>query len=84
MKIFLTASSAERAQRRWKELCEKGETVSYAAVLADVEKRDWDDSHRKVRPLKQAPDAVLVDTTGLSVEEAYAALAQAVRKKLTR
>ena len=84
VKIFLTASSAERAQRRWKELCEKGETVSYAAVLADVEKRDWDDSHRKVRPLKQAPDAVLVDTTGLSVEEAYAALAQAVRKKLTR
>ena len=58
--------------------------MSYAAVLADVEKRDWDDSHRKVRPLKQAPDAVLVDTTGLSVEEAYAALAQAVRKKLTR
>ena len=47
-------------------------------------RQDWDDSHRKVRPLKQAPDAVLVDTTGLSVEEAYAALAQAVRKKLTR
>lgn len=82
VKIFLTASSAERAQRRWKELCAKGKTVPYATVLADVEKRDWDDSHRAVRPLKQAQDAILVDTTGLSLEESYAALARAVRAKL--
>ena len=82
VKIFLTASSAERAQRRWKELCATGETVPYATVLADVEKRDWDDSHRAVRPLKQAQDAILVDTTGLSLEESYAALARAVRAKL--
>lgn len=84
VKIFLTASSAERAHRRWKELCEKGETADYATVLADVEKRDWDDSHRAVRPLKQAEDAVLVDTTGLSLEESYAALVRAVREKLAQ
>ena len=84
VKIFLTASSAERAQRRWKELCEKGQNADYATVLADVEKRDWDDSHRAVRPLKQAEDAVLVDTTGLSLEESYAALVHTVREKLMR
>ena len=60
----------------------QGEPVPYATVLADVEKRDWDDSHRAVRPLKQAQDAILVDTTGLSLEESYAALARAVRAKL--
>ncbi|MEI3014350.1 MAG: (d)CMP kinase [Ruthenibacterium lactatiformans] len=85
VKIFLTASSAERAQRRWKELCEKGETVSYAAVLADVEKRDWDDSHRAVRPLNPAAGCCCWWTPpACPLDEAYAALAQAVRKKLAR
>ncbi|MFQ7159663.1 MAG: (d)CMP kinase [Ruthenibacterium sp.] len=72
---------AERAQRRWKELCAKGETVLRHGA-GRRGKRDWDDSHRAVRPLKQAQDAILVDTTGLSLEESYAALARAVRAKL--
>lgn len=69
VKIFLTAAPEERAGRRHRELLEKGETVSFEEVLADVKQRDYQDSHRAAAPLKQAEDAVLADTTGLSLEE---------------
>jgi cytidylate kinase len=69
IKIFLTASSAERARRRWLELREKGENVDIAQVEADIIQRDHNDSTRKLNPLKKAEDAIELDTTGMSIEE---------------
>lgn len=69
VKIFLTASPEARAERRYKELCEKGMDVKLEDVLADMIKRDYDDSHRAIAPLKQADDAILCDTSELTLEE---------------
>lgn len=69
VKIFLTAKPEERAKRRYDELIAKGESVEYGDVLADLQKRDFNDSNRSAAPLKQADDAVLLDTSGLSFEE---------------
>lgn len=68
LKIFLTASVRERAVRRYKELVEKGGAATLEEVEADVKKRDYNDSHRAVSPLKKADDAVTVDTTGCDLE----------------
>lgn len=68
-KFFLTASAAERAERRHKELLQKGEEITFEAVLSDIEKRDHSDMTRKLNPLRKAEDAIEVDTTGLSIEE---------------
>ena len=68
-KFFLTASPEERADRRFKELREKGESVSYEKVLEDIKQRDYNDSTRKLNPLRKADDALEIDTTGLSVED---------------
>jgi len=68
-KFFLTASPEERARRRTLELQEKGQDVSYKDVLADIEKRDFQDSNRALNPLKQAEDAILVNTTGIPLDE---------------
>ena len=67
-KIFLTASASERARRRWLELKEKGYEPDLQALQAEMEERDRLDSQRELAPLVQAKDAVLVDTTGLSIE----------------
>ena len=69
VKIFLTASPEARAERRFKELTEKGMDVQYEDVLADMIKRDYDDSHRAIAPLKQADDAILCDTSEINLEE---------------
>ena len=69
VKIFLTASAEERASRRFKELQEKGDASSYEEILADINKRDYNDSHREIAPLKQADDAVLVDSTSMTIDE---------------
>lgn len=69
LKIFLTASAKARAKRRYIELCEKGEKVNFEDVLADLEQRDYQDSHRDVAPLKAADDAVLVDSGDLTLEQ---------------
>ncbi len=69
VKIFLTASAEDRAQRRFLELREKGLDVTYEAVLADMKERDYNDSHRAAAPLKPAEDAVLVDTSGNTLEQ---------------
>ena len=69
VKIFLTASPEARAKRRYIELTEKGMDVNYDDVLADMIKRDYDDSHRAIAPLKQADDAVLADTSELTLQE---------------
>jgi len=68
-KFYMTASSAERAQRRWLELKEKGETADLAQVEADIIQRDHNDSTRKLNPLKKAEDAIELDTTGMTIEE---------------
>lgn len=69
LKIFLTASSEERAKRRLKEYEEKGIEVNYQTLLEEIEARDYQDSNRSVSPLKKADDAIEVDTTYLSVDE---------------
>jgi len=69
VKFFLTASDEARAQRRHAELAEKGLQVPLQEVLADQRRRDKDDSERAIAPLKPAPDAILVDTTGLDLAE---------------
>ena len=71
-KIFLTASAEERARRRFLELQAKGQDVSYEQILSDVRWRDEQDSTRKTAPLRQAEDAVLLDSTGLSLEQVVA------------
>ena len=68
-KFFLTASAEERAKRRYGEMKEKGMDVTYEEVLSDINKRDYDDSHRKIDPLKKADDAEEVDTTFMSIEQ---------------
>ena len=81
VKIFLTASAAVRAQRRYLELCEKGQQTTYEQVLADVEKRDYEDTHRAQSPLCQAQDAVLVDTSECDFDEAFRPLCHVVDQK---
>ena len=70
-KFFITASPQVRAERRLKELLERGEAAAFEAVLADIEKRDWDDTHRALNPLVQTEDAILVDTDGLGIKEVF-------------
>lgn len=81
VKIFLTASAEERANRRYKELIEKGEQVIYDEVLRDIIIRDERDSSRAVAPLKCAKDATLVDTTGKSIDEVIALMSSIVLEK---
>ena len=68
VKIFLTASIEERAQRRWKEMKEKGYDMSLEELQKDIAARDKADSEREISPLVQADDATLLDTTGLSID----------------
>ena len=65
----MTASAEERASRRYKELIEKGETVSFDDVLSDINARDKSDMERELNPLRKADDAIEIDTTGLSIKE---------------
>ena len=81
IKIFLTASAEARAERRYKELCERGEQVSFDEVLADMRQRDERDSNRAVSPLRRASDEIEVDTTHLSIEQAYEALLSVIRER---
>ena len=80
VKIFLTADVEVRAERRRKELAEKGQDVPFAEVLEDMKTRDYNDSHRPIAPLKQADDAVLADTTTLTFEESLELLLNIVKE----
>ena len=71
VKIFLTASAEARAERRRKELEEKGQPADFATVLADIRQRDYQDTHRAIAPLKQADDAILVDTSDIGLQESF-------------
>lgn len=82
VKIFMMADSRVRAQRRYKELLEKGDKAAFETVLADIEKRDWRDIHRAASPLKQAEDAILLDTTHLTFEESVQSVKNIIREKL--
>lgn len=79
-KFFMTASATERAERRYKELVEKGEDVKYDEVLKDIEQRDYNDTHRKLNPLKAAEDAIMLDTTGMSIDEVVESILSEVKK----
>ena len=81
VKIFLTADPEVRARRRFRELTEKGLEVTFEEILADVVKRDDADMHRAVSPLRQAEDAVRVDTTDCSLEESIARVIRVIREK---
>ncbi|MBR0162353.1 MAG: (d)CMP kinase [Oscillospiraceae bacterium] len=82
LKIFLTASAEARAQRRWKELQQKGIESDYLSVLTDIRYRDEQDSSRAAAPLRKAEDAVELDTTELDFEESFAAMSQLIIEKL--
>ena len=69
VKIYLTASSDVRAKRRFDELTAKGETCDLAKIKADIEERDYRDMNRETSPLKQAEDAILVDTSNMTIDE---------------
>lgn len=81
VKIYLTASSGERARRRYTELLEKGETADIKKIEADIIERDERDMNREIAPLKQAEDAVLVDSSDMNIEEVVNAILTVARKK---
>lgn len=74
VKIYLTASVETRAKRRYKELIEKGEPADLEKIAADIEERDYRDMHREMSPLRQAEDAVLVDSSEMGIEEVVSAI----------
>lgn len=81
VKIYLTASPQERARRRHAELLQKGEKASFEEVLADIVERDYNDSHRAVASLRQAQDAILVDTTHLDLEKSVERIHQLIKER---
>lgn len=82
VKIYLTASAATRAERRCKELREKGLEAHYEDVLRDIEERDYRDMHRALAPLRQAEDAVLLDTSALTLAQSIDETVRIIREKL--
>ena len=84
VKIYLTASVETRADRRYKELIEKGETADLAKIAADIEERDYRDMHREMSPLRQAEDALLVDSSEMSIDEVVAAIRAIAAEKRGR
>ena len=80
VKIFLTASVEAHAERRYKEMCEKGISCDFETIKKDIEYRDKNDSERKTAPLRQAPDAVRVDTSDMTFEEAVEKIKELVSK----
>jgi cytidylate kinase len=83
LKLFLTASPEVRAQRRFDELVAKGEKPDYAAVLADVNDRDYRDTHRAESPLRQAKDAIVVDNSNLTPDEQMQVIIRLFEEKKT-
>ena len=78
LKIYLTASPEARAERRLKELAEKGVEITFDEVLKDIKDRDYADIHRDIAPLRQADDAVLLDTSELDFDESFEALCKII------
>ena len=82
VKIFLTASAEIRAKRRMDEMIAKGQKANFEQVLKDIQQRDYQDSHRPIAPLKQAKDAVLLDTSALDIEGVVAAMKKIIGEKV--
>ncbi|MCP9302615.1 (d)CMP kinase [Leuconostoc mesenteroides] len=83
VKIFLVASVDERAQRRYKENVAKGMTTDLETLKREIEARDYKDSHRQISPLTQAKDAILVDTTGQSIDDVVAKIANIIENNIS-
>lgn len=81
-KIFLTATAECRAKRRYKELLEKGESVRYEDVLADVNQRDYQDSHREIAPLKPTDESIMADTSDLELEESVEMVINIIKESI--
>ena len=84
VKFFLTASPEVRAQRRTEELIAKGQKADYKKVLDDIVKRDYQDSHREIAPLKQAKDSVVLDTSNLNEDQVIEKMKEIIGKKLEK
>ena len=82
VKIFLTAAPEARAKRRLLELEQRGEAADFDAILRDIRERDWQDEHRPIAPLRQAADAVLLDTTHLDLGQSMSRLLALVKEKI--
>lgn len=82
VKIFLTASPEARAERRYKELCEKGMNVKYEDVLNDVIQRDYNDTHRETAPLKPSEGCVMVNTTELDFEQSVEKIVSVIKENI--
>ncbi|HYD92773.1 MAG TPA: (d)CMP kinase, partial [Flavobacterium sp.] len=81
-KLFMMASPETRAKRRFDELTQKGEDVTFEAVLSNVESRDYIDSHRKDSPLVKAPDAIEIDNSHLTIQEQFDKVLALVHERL--
>ena len=84
VKIFLTAAPEARARRRLRELEQRGEPADFDAILRDIKDRDWQDEHRPIAPLRQAADAVLLDTTDLDLGQSVNRLLALVKEKMAQ
>lgn len=82
VKIYLTASSDARAKRRYDELAANGEQCDINDIKEDIEKRDYQDMHREISPLKQADDAILLDTSNMNIEQVVAAMRDIIDKAI--
>jgi len=82
VKVYLTATAAERARRRCLELEQRGTPQPFEKVLAEIEERDYNDSHRATAPLRQAEDAVLLDTTELDFVQSEAAMMKLIGERV--
>jgi cytidylate kinase len=82
-KFFLTASVEERAKRRWKEMCQNGKIEIFENVMNEIKQRDFNDSRRSFAPLRKAEDAILIDTTNLSIEEVVNQILESIKECIT-
>lgn len=82
VKIFLFASPECRAERRYKELVEKGENVKYEDVLADVNQRDYQDSHREIAPLKPSKDSIMLDTSTIDLNQSIDLVIKTIKENI--
>lgn len=82
LKIFLTASPEVRAERRYKELCEKGQNISLENILSEINERDYRDEHRDISPLRKADDAILVDTSDLNFDQAVHTIITLIQERI--
>ena len=82
LKVYLTASTTARAKRRYDELLEKGENADYEQIVKDIEARDYGDMHREISPLRQAEDAILVDSSDMTIDEVKNAIIDLFKKNI--